>query len=217
MRLAWQQRPSAPGSAGQLRTPGRLPGGTLVDAPLRRRRIRRSLRSAAATIPAVLTAVALGACGGSGSTGTSSSPYGAAASSANRQTQGSPAASSSGGSTIRAATRSLGTILVDGHGRTLYLFKADPGTKSACSGACASAWPPLRVSGKPVVGTGVSGSKLGSTRRSDGSEQVTYNGHPLYTYVGDTKAGDVTGEDLTQFGAAWFALSPAGNQVSGRP
>lgn len=216
MRLAWQQRPSAPGSAGLLVSTDRPPDGMFFVGPLRRRSIRRSLRSAPAAISAALAAMALGACGGGGATAANSPSYGAPASTGNQPTQAPPAASSSGAPTIRAATSFLGTILVDGQGRTLYLFKADSGTKSACSGACASAWPPLRVSGKQLVGSGVSGSEVGSTRRSDGSQQVTYNGHPLYTYVGDTKAGDVTGQGLTQFGAAWFALSPAGNQVSGR-
>lgn len=217
MRLAWQQKPSAPGSAGLLLVRSRPLEGMFCDGPLGWTRRRRSLRNAAAPISAVLTAMALGACGGSGATAAHSPSYGPPSSTASQPTQASPAPSSSGGSVIRAATSSLGTILVDGQGRTLYLFKADSGAKSACSGACANAWPPLRVSAKQAVGRGVSGSKVRATRRSDGSQQVTYNSHPLYTYVGDTTAGDVTGQGLTQFGAAWFALSPAGKQVSGRP
>jgi len=109
----------------------------------------------------------------------------------------------------------LGKILVDSKGRTLYLFKKDSGTKSACAGACASAWPPLRASGKPVVGTGAIASKVGTTPRSDGKPRVTYNGHPLYTYSGDQSPGDTNGQGLTAFGGGWFGLSPSGNQVSG--
>jgi predicted lipoprotein with Yx(FWY)xxD motif len=107
-------------------------------------------------------------------------------------------------------------ILVDSQGRTLYMFQKDSGMKSACFGACASDWPPLRASGKPTVSSGVNASMVGTTTRSDGKPQVTYNGHPLYLYTGDQKPGDTNGEGLTAFGGGWFALSPAGNQVSGQ-
>jgi hypothetical protein len=89
------------------------------------------------------------------------------------------------------------------------------GTKSACTGACASAWPPLRASAKPTVGAGARASIVGKTPRSDGQPQVTYHGHPLYTYTGDQNPGDTNGQGLTVFGGGWFAVSPAGDQVSG--
>ena len=108
----------------------------------------------------------------------------------------------------------LGKILVDGSGRTLYLFKKDSGTKSACTGGCAGAWPPLRLGGKPVVGRGVSASMVATAPRSDGKPQVIYNGHPLYTFSGDQKAGDTNGQGLNNFGAGWFVLSPSGNQIT---
>jgi len=110
----------------------------------------------------------------------------------------------------------LGTILVDSKGRTLYLFRRDPGPESTCLGACASAWPPLRATGKPTVSGGADGSLVGTSPRSDGRQQVTYNGHPLYLYAGDEKAGDTRGEGLTDFGASWYALTPSGQQVSGQ-
>ena len=113
-----------------------------------------------------------------------------------------------------AQVGSLGTILVDSQGRTLYLFQKDSGTNSACSGACATAWPPLRDSGKPTAGTGLNASLLGTTPRSDGNPQVTYNGHPLYTFVMDQKPGDAKGQGVTAFGASWFTLNSAGNQVT---
>jgi predicted lipoprotein with Yx(FWY)xxD motif len=113
-----------------------------------------------------------------------------------------------------AAEGNLGTILVDSQGRTLYLFQQDEGMKSECSGPCASVWPPLRSSGKPTVGGGANASMVGTTTRSDGKPQVTYNGHPLYRYSGDQKAGDTNGQGLTDFGGAWYALSPAGNQIT---
>jgi predicted lipoprotein with Yx(FWY)xxD motif len=115
-----------------------------------------------------------------------------------------------------ASVGSLGKILVDAQGHTLYLFRKDAGTKSACFGACASAWPPLRAAGKPTVGSGANASMIGTTPRSDGKPQVTYNGHPLYLYAADQNPGDATGQGLEAFGAAWFTVSPAGNQVSGQ-
>jgi predicted lipoprotein with Yx(FWY)xxD motif len=172
----------------------------------------RHLISLASAGMVALSPLALAACGGGGSTAAQSPVYGGSGGATSQQ---STPQTSSG--KIGTASTSLGTVLVDSQGRTLYLFKADRGTKSACSGACASAWPPLRVRGKPVVGGGASASKVGTTNRSDGSPQVTYENHPLYTYTGDSKPGDVNGQGLTAFGAAWFALSPSGNQASRQP
>jgi predicted lipoprotein with Yx(FWY)xxD motif len=112
--------------------------------------------------------------------------------------------------TVRVANTRLGKILVDSRGRTLYLFTKDSGTKSACSGACATAWPPLRASGKPTVGSGAKASLVRTTAHS----QVTYNNHPLYTFIKDTKSGQTNGEGVTAFGGSWFAVSPAGKKVS---
>jgi predicted lipoprotein with Yx(FWY)xxD motif len=109
----------------------------------------------------------------------------------------------------------LGEILVDSQGRTLYLFKADQGTKSACIGACARAWPPLLVHGKPTLGNGVNASLVGTTTRPEGTMQVTYNGHPLYLFAQDNRAGETNGQAVSAFGAAWFVLNSAGSQVSG--
>jgi predicted lipoprotein with Yx(FWY)xxD motif len=116
--------------------------------------------------------------------------------------------------TVNVANTGLGKVLVDSQGRTLYLFEKDSGTKSACSGACATAWPPLRSSGKPTVGTGATASSLGTTPRSDGDPQVTYNGHPLYGYQGDSNAGDTNGQGITAFGGAWYVLSPSGDAIT---
>ena len=119
-------------------------------------------------------------------------------------------------STIGAANEGeLGTILVNPKGRTLYLFRGDSGTKSTCFGACAAAWPPLQAAGKPTVGGGADAALLGTTTRSDGEQQVTYNGHPLYRYYGDENPGDTNGQGLNTFGGLWYALSTAGDQVSG--
>lgn len=105
----------------------------------------------------------------------------------------------------------LGQILVDADGNTVYLFEADEGTKSTCSGACAQAWPPVLTKGEPGAGTGADASLLGTTKRSDGSTEVTYAGHPLYYYAGDHAPGDTNGHDVDQFGAEWYALTPSGD------
>jgi predicted lipoprotein with Yx(FWY)xxD motif len=106
----------------------------------------------------------------------------------------------------------LGTILVNGQGRSLYLFEKDKNDKSACSGACAKTWPPLMTTGKPKPAGGVNAKLLGTTRRSNGT-QVTYDGHPLYTYLGDTKAGQTNGEGSTAFGAAWYVMGTNGKKI----
>jgi len=114
---------------------------------------------------------------------------------------------------VATAPSGLGRILVDGHGRTLYLFEKDRHGSSACAGACASYWPPLLTNGKAVAGKGAKRSLLGSIRRTDGTRQVTYAGHPLYLFYGDTKRGQTNGEGLTDFGAGWYALSSAGKKI----
>ena len=158
----------------------------------------------AAVVP--LVALALAACGGGGAAATAAPPP--AASTATSTTT--PARTA----TVRVAKSSLGSILVDGSGRTLYLFRADSGAMSACAGACAAAWPPLLAGGIPTAGTGVDASEVGTITRAGGARQVTYNGHPLYLFVKDVKPGQTAGQGVTAFGAAWFAVSPAGGQIS---
>jgi predicted lipoprotein with Yx(FWY)xxD motif len=160
--------------------------------------------ASAAVVP--LVALAVAACGG-GAAATASPP------SAASKITTAPTKTA----TVRVANGRLGRILVDSTGRTLYLFKADVGTKSACSGACAIAWPPLLATGRPTAGAGLTASKLGTITRSGGTKQLTYDGHPLYLFVKDRKPGDINGQGLTAFGAAWFAVSPAGNQISSQP
>jgi predicted lipoprotein with Yx(FWY)xxD motif len=115
--------------------------------------------------------------------------------------------------TVATAPSGLGRILVDGRGRTLYLFAKDRRGSSACSGLCATYWPPLVANGKWLALKGVKQSLLASIRRADGSRQVTYAGHPLYLFSGDTKRGQTNGEGLTDFGAGWYAVSPAGKKI----
>jgi predicted lipoprotein with Yx(FWY)xxD motif len=118
--------------------------------------------------------------------------------------------------TVKTGTSALGRIVVDGKSRTLYLFEKDKHGKSACSGACATNWPPLLTKGKPVAGTGAKASLLGTTKRSDGTTQVTYNKHPLYTFLGDKgKRGATTGEGLDAFGAKWYVVAAKGTEKTG--
>ena len=108
----------------------------------------------------------------------------------------------------------LGQILVDGQGRTVYLFANDTGSTSTCNGSCASYWPPVPVAGAPQVTGGASASSVGVVSRSDGRMQVSYAGHPLYYYVGDRKAGQTKGQGLSQFGAKWYVLGSAGAAIT---
>ena len=117
------------------------------------------------------------------------------------------------GTTVKVAQSRLGRILVDTRGITLYDFVADKHGRSSCYGACATYWPPLLTKGKPHAGTGVRASLLGTTKRKDGKLELVYNHHPLYYFVGDRKPGQTTGQGLNQFGAPWWALSPAGREV----
>jgi predicted lipoprotein with Yx(FWY)xxD motif len=126
---------------------------------------------------------------------------------------GTAAASIAAKARVNVRTTSLGKILVTAQGRTLYLFVPDKRGRSTCYGSCASYWPPLLVTGKPTAGTGVKASLLGVTIRKDGKHQVTYNGHPLYTYVGDSAAGKTSGEGLNLSGGLWWVVSPAGRAV----
>ena len=110
-------------------------------------------------------------------------------------------------------TAKLGKVVATAQGKTLYLFRADHGTTSACYGKCATYWPPLLTAGKPVAMAGVKASLLGTTKRKDGRLQVTYKGHPLYTFLLDKKAGQTSGEGSNAFGAKWYALAPSGATI----
>ena len=113
-----------------------------------------------------------------------------------------------------AANPKLGQILVDGTGRTVYLFVADQGTTSVCYTDCAAAWPPVLTHGAPQAGAGANASLLGTTTRKDGSTEVTYAGHPLYYFIADKSAGDTTGQKLNNFGGPWYVVSPSGMEIT---
>ena len=116
-------------------------------------------------------------------------------------------------SALAVRRTSLGRTLVDARGRTLYLFEADRPNLSNCSSGCLSVWPALTTHHRPRARGGAVGSKIGTIPARGGKRQVTYAGHPLYYYVGDRKPGDVNGQGLDQFGAEWYALSPAGRKI----
>lgn len=165
------------------------------------RNLQRGTASAAGL--AALTLV-LAACGASGSSAHGAGGYDAA-----------PTTPSAAGTaaTVDLHNSSLGSIRVDAQGKTLYLFEADKNGKSACSGPCATAWPPLLSNGAPQAAMGASASLIGTTARGDGGSQVTYAGHPLYYFVGDKAAGDVTGEGIDQFGAKWYVVGKDGKKI----
>jgi predicted lipoprotein with Yx(FWY)xxD motif len=117
------------------------------------------------------------------------------------------------GALVALRKTTLGTVLVDARGRTLYLFEKDRKGMSACDTACVKFWPPLVSRATPRAGKGVHKSMLGISKRQDGRRQVTYAGHPLYTFVGDKSAGQTSGEGLTNFGAPWDALAASGRAV----
>jgi predicted lipoprotein with Yx(FWY)xxD motif len=114
---------------------------------------------------------------------------------------------------VKVAKTKLGSILVNSKGMTLYMFAADKHGKSACYGQCASYWPPLLAGSAHVSGAGVKSALLGTTKRTDGKLQVTYNKRPLYTYVGDKKPGQASGQGVNVSGGLWWVMSPAGAVV----
>jgi predicted lipoprotein with Yx(FWY)xxD motif len=173
------------------------------------------LRFTLIAVAALGFGIAVAACGGSSSSsaapasGTNASAGGGAG---GYGYGGGGGSSSASAVTLKTASSPLGSILVDQDGKTLYLFEADSKNKSNCSGGCLNLWPPIMANGKATAGSGVSAGMIGA---ATGSSQVTYAGHPLYWFSGDTKAGDTNGEGLDDFGGEWYAISPAGTAVVG--
>lgn len=170
-------------------------------------------RTASATWAFAAMVLATSISGCSSSSHNSSSPAASASASPSSTASADSAAAVTQATVSTRKAGDLGTILVTQKGRTMYLFEADKSTKSTCYNACAAAWPPVLTTGKPKTGSGAKGNLIGTTKRTGGSTQATYHGHPLYLYAGDSKAGDTHGEGLTQFGAAWYVLSPNGKKV----
>lgn len=156
---------------------------------------------------ALAALLALGLLAGCGSSNDNSS--------ASTTATNSQSTSESGPEMVKTADAAMGTILVDGEGKTLYLFERDTSPRSTCSGACAQNWPPVTTDGAPKAGDGATASMLGTSRRDDGSTQVTYGGHPLYYFAGDSSAGDTSGQGVDAFGAEWYVVGPTGDKVEG--
>lgn len=157
----------------------------------------------------VLASLGLAACGGAAA---AQSPTSAPPTATALSTQASSGNHAQAGS-LKVANSSLGKILVDSQGVTLYMLTADSSDQSTCTAACAGAWPPMIVQSAPSAEAGLQASLITTIVRPDGSEQAAYNGHPLYYFKGDTKPGDVKGEGIQSFGGTWYALSPQGQPV----
>ena len=163
--------------------------------------------AAAAAMLTVLTA-----CGGGSSAATA--PPAATTSAASVPAATTPAAAASGAATIQLASTSLGMVLSDAQGRTLYMFVPDKSGASTCYDQCATAWPPVLTTGAPMAGTGIDASLLGTTPRTDGSVQVTYNKMPLYLFANDAAGGDVNGQGVKN---VWYVIDAKGAVVKTAP
>ena len=175
---------------------------------------RRTAKFRIVGVAALATAALIVAgCGSSSSSSSSTTTATAAAAPASTSSTTSAAAAATG-VTIKTAKGSGGTYLAGPNGHALYLWVADSGGKSSCAATCAHAWPPLLTKGNPTAGAGVVASDLGTTMRSDGTEQVTYKGHPLYYFVADKSAGNTNGEGTDGFGAKWWLVAPSGTAIT---
>jgi predicted lipoprotein with Yx(FWY)xxD motif len=176
-------------------------------------RVRRIRYRIGAVTALIGISLLVAACGSSSSTSTSAPvAAGSGGSTASSTANATPA--SAKGVLIGTAKGSHGTYLTGAGGKTAYLWAADSGGMSSCSGACAKAWPPLTTKGKPIAGNGVQSSDLGTIKRSDGSKQVTYKGHPLYYFIEDKSKGSTKGQGSDAFGAKWWLVSPAGTAIT---
>ncbi len=176
------------------------------------KRMPVAARLAAGVTGAVGVALLAAACSSGGS---SSSTGAASGSPAGASSSGSAAASGSGKTVITTASASGSTFLTDGSGRAVYLWAKDTGDVSTCTGACAGAWPPVTASGTVTASGSAKASDLGTITRSDGTKQVTYDGHPLYYFAGDSGPGTATGQGSDNFGAKWWLVAPSGSDITG--
>ncbi len=171
---------------------------------------------AATTLAVAGLAVAGCGSGGSSSSGKTESSSSPATSASTTSKSAASSGATGAGTAIATEHTPLGTILTAGPKHlTVYLFAADTGSTSTCSGACAQVWPPVTTTSAPKAEGEAVAADLGTTTRSEGTKQVTYKGHPLYWYVSDSKAGETTGQGVQSFGAAWWAMSPSGSEITG--
>ena len=162
---------------------------------------------------AVAAAATVAAC----SSAASSTAAAPAASPTGSPAAASPAgagASASGGTVITTAKSSAGTVLTNGSGKAVYVWAKDTGDMSNCNGACAGAWPPVTTTGTATASGGAVASDIGTITRSDGTKQVTYDGHPLYYFSGDSGPGMASGQGSDGFGAKWWLVTPTGSDVT---
>jgi predicted lipoprotein with Yx(FWY)xxD motif len=164
-----------------------------------------------AAVAAVIVVVA--GCGSSSSTSSNAAAAPPASSSSTAASSAATPASAKG-VTVTLTKGAQGSYLAGASGRALYLWVADAKGKSSCSGACAGAWPPLTGTAKPAAGPGVNAADLGTISRSDGTKQVTYNGHPLYYFVSDPHSGTTKGQGSDSFGAKWWLVAPSGAAIT---
>ena len=127
---------------------------------------------------------------------------------------GTPASGSATATVIESHAGSAGSFLTNGSGRAVYLWAADSMNKSTCSGAGAGAWPPVTATGLVTAADGAKAAELGTITRSDGTKQVTYDGHPLYYFAGDSGPGQTNGQGSDSFGAKWWLVAPAGTKIT---
>jgi predicted lipoprotein with Yx(FWY)xxD motif len=162
----------------------------------------------------LVAAVVVAACSSAGSTSSAPAAAPASPAGASSSPSSSSGASASGGTVITTAKSSSGTFLTNGSGRAVYLWTKDTGDMSNCDGACAGAWPPVTTTGTATASGSAKASDIGTITRSDGSKQVTYDGHPLYYFSGDSGAGTATGQGSDGFGAKWWLVAPTGSDVT---
>jgi predicted lipoprotein with Yx(FWY)xxD motif len=177
--------------------------------------IKRKTYALALCAAAALALAIAGCGGGSDSTSSSAASTDAAGADSGKSVEPVKAAPNAEKGTVFVSlgnVSDLGMVLVNSQGMTLYDFQKDDGTESSCYGECAGFWPPLLTKGEPQPSNGADASLLGTTERKDGTTQVTYDGHPLYTFVEDTKPGEANGNDLDKFGGEWYALNSQGEE-----
>jgi predicted lipoprotein with Yx(FWY)xxD motif len=170
----------------------------------------------ALVLTTAVLAIVVAGCGSDNSTSETGGAYGGKGSAASEESTATEGSAAAKVPTVAVVTVNsvpkLGKVIVNSKGLTLYDFHKDKGTTSSCYGGCAALWPPLTTESKPMGLMGVPTSKLGTTKRKDGTTQVTFAGHPLYTYTADSKPGEANGNDFESYGAEWYALTPSGEE-----
>lgn len=165
------------------------------------------------TLTSIVAGLAIAGCGGDDDDSDSASGGSDTATTAAETTTATAApAPAATGTTVKLGDSQYGKVLFDDEDQAIYLFDKESGPKAECYGACAEAWPPVLTEGQPRAGAGVKAELLGTTKRDDGTTQVTFNGHPLYLYAHEGP-NEVTCHDVEEFGGLWLAVNAAGNSA----